>query len=1076
MASGFRRFAVTVVLSLAAAVVHAQSCETRSFGNVSYTGAGCSGGSLTPGVPNSFCDTASDVTFTATASAPFQGCETFTWTFGDGTPAVTGSSPSITHRYDHAGSFSANARINSGGGASSRSFLVYAGVGLFSVVVPAQPIPEGAVSQIEVRRSSGTGAASVQYSTSGGSPGRDYTPASGTLSFADGETSKTIALQTLHNNIHADGAPHVFIKLDNPSSGWFTFGGTITIAEIDPPAMLTFEQPSYTVTEGSALQVTVKRAGDLLNTEEFSLSFDSDHPFLERSFLTLFQPNETSKTVTLTPPNDDLYNGPKNVKVFLVPFTEFDTGDPTSVTILDDDTPIGVSIDGDVSVVEGDSDTTDAVFTLRLSRSASVPVTVNYKVTPLEADNFDYGPYHDLAEVLAGQTTGTLPIPVRGDVDYEPDERFRVTISSSSPSVRIDRGTAIATIVNDDARVTPATQIVAVTGTATYTVDLPHAPQPGDVLTLSGFDATVVSAPATVPLDPARSSITFDVHGLKKGTTTVRATLPPSFGGTKSVTADVTVIDPVTIKVSPSTIAMAVNDAREIMVELSPLVAAEVPVTLSKSDGAAISAPPAITIGANSLSRFHVSLRKRTPATLTFSIPPRYAAADATLQLTPTDSPEMGLLYVTPPFGPAAGKTEVRIDGWGFVAPCSVSFGSASTTNVNVMSPTVLTATLPAHAAGAAQPKVTCGSRAVSGGQFTYLSDTPPPAIYPLVGSELGGTLVRITNADLTAGCGISFGNLTAHGVITETPTTVLAITPKHGTGFGSGFIDVVLHCPNRTTTMPSAFFYTDQDAPQQVLTLNSGSGVPGQEVTIQGSFFNSKDAVYFGDTRASVISSAPDQKVVVVPDVTPALLRVAVVTPSQRSLSPGYFTVLDPLPPHIDSIAPSSGPAGTEIVINGGGFRPNHIFALGDRPATLVSLDFGRAVVRVPDATPAGSYLVNILTAASGPPFAVTSGGPAITAITPGCATTSGGTQIVIRGSGFAAGATVSVNDNAATSVTVVDATMIRATLPAGAMGDARVTVRNPDSATASMSNALHYVSPYDADGGCAPRTRLTR
>src|SRR6185369_15968735 len=104
----------------------------------------------------------------------------------------------------------------------------------------------------------------------------------------------------------------------------------------------------------------------------------------------------------------------------IVPFTEFNTGDPTSVTILDDDTPIDVSIDGDVRVVEGDSGTTDAVFTLRLSRSASVPITVNYKVTPLEADNFDYGPYHDLAEVLAGQTTGTLPIPVRGDVDYEP--------------------------------------------------------------------------------------------------------------------------------------------------------------------------------------------------------------------------------------------------------------------------------------------------------------------------------------------------------------------------------------------------------------------------------------------------------------------------------------------------------------------------------------------------------------------------------------------------------------------------------------------------------------------------------
>ena len=82
----------------------------------------------------------------------------------------------------------------------------------------------------------------------------------------------------------------------------------------------------------------------------------------------------------------------------------------------------------------------------------------------------------------------------------------------------------------------------------------------------------------------------------------------------------------------------------------------------------------------------------------------------------------------------------------------------------------------------------------------------------------------------------------------------------------------------------------------------------------------------------------------------------------------------------------------------------------------------------------------------------------PTITAVTPSTGTTAGGTVVTIAGTNFTTGATVTLGGVAATSVTVVSATSIRATSGAHAAGPVDFIVRNPDGQQATLASGFTY------------------
>lgn len=120
------------------------------------------------------------------------------------------------------------------------------------------------------------------------------------------------------------------------------------------------------------------------------------------------------------------------------------------VTILNDDLP-SLVID-DVQVEEGDSGTTNAVFTVSAQPFALQSAFFGFDTadgTATVADN-DYQPQQGSASidpVPPFQTTITVPIV--GDMRLEDDETFTLQLSGAEGAVIAD-GTGVGTILNDD--------------------------------------------------------------------------------------------------------------------------------------------------------------------------------------------------------------------------------------------------------------------------------------------------------------------------------------------------------------------------------------------------------------------------------------------------------------------------------------------------------------------------------------------------------------------------------------------------------------------------------------------------
>jgi hypothetical protein len=83
------------------------------------------------------------------------------------------------------------------------------------------------------------------------------------------------------------------------------------------------------------------------------------------------------------------------------------------------------------------------------------------------------------------------------------------------------------------------------------------------------------------------------------------------------------------------------------------------------------------------------------------------------------------------------------------------------------------------------------------------------------------------------------------------------------------------------------------------------------------------------------------------------------------------------------------------------------------------------------------------------------------LTSISPTSGPTTGGTVITLTGTNFVSGSSVQVGGVAATAVTLVSATQMRATTPAGAAGARTVQVTTPSGQTAGLTSAFTYVAP---------------
>ncbi|MBK9316683.1 MAG: M36 family metallopeptidase [Acidobacteria bacterium] len=198
--------------------------------------------------------------------------------------------------------------------------------------------------------------------------------------------------------------------------------------------------------------------------------------------------------------------------------------------------------------------------------------------------------------------------------------------------------------------------------------------------------------------------------------------------------------------------------------------------------------------------------------------------------IPPPDSLAPVVLSVSPAAGPPAGNTLVTIEGLNFTDDndLKVFFDGVATTNVQVMSGTVIKAMSPAHAAGTVgiQIQTRYGTAAIASA-FTYYqsgSQASTPEVlssFPMSGTKTGGTVVTINGNNFTPETTVKFGTQSATvGFIN--PNMISAVTPASPT---TGPADLqISNTVDLKITVPNGFLYVEPTPPTgQIFNPNGG-------------------------------------------------------------------------------------------------------------------------------------------------------------------------------------------------------------------------------------------------------------
>jgi|GEM_PF-2282518 len=235
------------------------------------------------------------------------------------------------------------------------------------------------------------------------------------------------------------------------------------------------------------------------------------------------------------------------------------TGAQSAITVI---TLPALSIN-DVSLAEGNSGTTNMVFTVTLSAASASTVSADYATADgTAAAGSDYTSTTGTLNIAAGQTTGTISVPIIGDTAYEQDETFYVNLSNASGAT-ISDAQGLGTILNDDAEGTapvvstdPDNQTITYGANASFTAAATGTPSPTvqwQVSTDGGSNFNnisnggVYSGATTITLNLTKPSVSYSgykyravfTNGISPDATTGAAALTVTpLGITGSFTAE----------------------------------------------------------------------------------------------------------------------------------------------------------------------------------------------------------------------------------------------------------------------------------------------------------------------------------------------------------------------------------------------------------------------------------------------------------------------------------------------------------------------------------------------------------
>ncbi|MFQ5436222.1 MAG: Calx-beta domain-containing protein, partial [Anaerolineae bacterium] len=181
----------------------------------------------------------------------------------------------------------------------------------------------------------------------------------------------------------------------------------------------------------------------------------------------------------------------------------------------------------DSTVLEGNSGTTTAVFTVTLAPTHTQVVTVSYTtISGTAASGSDFTAQSGTLTFNPGDSAQFISIDILGDLFDEPDEQFTVQLSNATNAFLLD-GTATGTIVDDDGlpqlSIADQTVLEGNTGSVNAVFDVTLSPASADVVTVTyttndgtavaGSDYTAVSGDLIFQPGETAKTVTVPVTG-----------------------------------------------------------------------------------------------------------------------------------------------------------------------------------------------------------------------------------------------------------------------------------------------------------------------------------------------------------------------------------------------------------------------------------------------------------------------------------------------------------------------------------------------------------------------------------
>ena len=346
------------------------------------------------------------------------------------------------------------------------------------------------------------------------------------INFAAGATPRSVVV----GDFNGDGKPdlatanqdsnNVSVLLNTTTT---SLAGTLSINNVSATegnAGTTNAVFTVTLSPASTQSVTVNFA-----TANGTATAGSD--YVATSGTLTFNPGDTTKTITVVINGDTLNETNETFLVNLsIPVNATIIDGQGLGTIINDDALPSLSIN-DVTLIEGNTGTTNAVFTVTLAPTSPGAVTVNFTTANGSATvGSDYLANSGTLTFNPGETSKTITVVIIGDTLNETNETFVIKLSNPVNATILD-GQGAGTISNDDTTTTlPSVSINDVsvaegnsgTTNAFFTVSLSAAS--GPIVTIN-YNTTNGSATAGSDYLATSGSLTFNPGETTKTLTVV---------------------------------------------------------------------------------------------------------------------------------------------------------------------------------------------------------------------------------------------------------------------------------------------------------------------------------------------------------------------------------------------------------------------------------------------------------------------------------------------------------------------------------------------------------------------------